>query len=62
MNCKGYERKLSSNNSKYFPGIFLEGLKETGITLARISAVPADIQTRRLLNTNRKCQHLTQLA
>jgi hypothetical protein len=42
MNWKGYGRKWSWNNVRYYPGIFLEGLRKT-VKNVRLAGLRAEI-------------------
>jgi hypothetical protein len=43
MNWKGYGRKQSQPNLRYYPGICLEGLRKTRKTSVRIANLQAKI-------------------
>jgi hypothetical protein len=38
--------------SRYYPGIFLEGLKKIMKTLVRIACIPVESETKHFLSTN----------
>jgi hypothetical protein len=50
MNWKGYGRKQSWPNLRYFPNIFLEGLRKLQKTSVRIAGLWAEILSQDLLN------------
>jgi hypothetical protein len=57
MNWKGHGRKWSWPNLRYYPGIFLEGLRKNMKELV-IAILHADILIQDIPNTKQKCQPL----
>jgi hypothetical protein len=60
MNNKGCGRKRSWPNLRYYPEIFLKGLRKTTINIRRVG-VPAEIRMGYLPNTSQKSYRLSQL-
>jgi hypothetical protein len=59
MNWKGFGRKHSWPNLRYYPGIFLEELRKAMFkTLVRIAGVLAEIEDGNLLNRSQKYYYL----
>jgi hypothetical protein len=56
MNCEGCERKRSW--PRYYPGIYLEGLRKTTKILSQVIQSPGKIWTRNLPKTKQECLEL----